>query len=55
MSFKDGNLEVYDEWQWLVSNYSNREMTKELDKLPALSGVAHKFADITGDLSLARI
>jgi hypothetical protein len=55
MFVKDGNLEIYNRWQDGMSNYSNRKMTKESDKLPELSGLAHKVANITGDTHLARI
>jgi hypothetical protein len=55
MFARDGNLEIYNRWLGVVSNYSHRKMTKQSDKLPALSGLAHKVADVTGDLYLAGI
>lgn len=48
-------MQIYNRWQEEVSDYSKREMTKESDILPALSGLAHKVADITCDLYLAGI
>jgi hypothetical protein len=36
-------------WQALVEGYTNRLMTRETDKLPALSGLAKHPASHTGD------
>jgi hypothetical protein len=55
MFVRDGNVVIYNRWQDVMSNYSNRKMTKESDELPALSGLAHKVANITGDTYLAEI
>ncbi|KAF4631841.1 hypothetical protein G7Y89_g6293 [Cudoniella acicularis] len=42
-------------WHWmrLLNVYSKRALTKDFDKLPALSGLAHEFAKQTGDQYLA--
>lgn len=38
-----------DAWFSLVENYSARQLTKEQDKLPALSGLSRSIATRTGD------
>ncbi|KAH0562300.1 hypothetical protein GP486_003007 [Trichoglossum hirsutum] len=42
-------------WKWcqLVVEYSNRKLTKQSDKLPAMSGLASEVARRTGDQYLA--
>ncbi|KAF4628632.1 hypothetical protein G7Y89_g9519 [Cudoniella acicularis] len=42
-------------WRWvrLLAVYSERALTKDFDKLPALSGLASEFAKRTGDEYLA--
>ncbi|KAH6666016.1 heterokaryon incompatibility protein-domain-containing protein [Halenospora varia] len=42
-------------WRWmrLLDVYSQRALTKDFDKLPALSGLASEFAKRTGDQYLA--
>ena len=38
------------DWQTVVRRYSARHLTQEMDKLPALSGLAHEYRDIwSGD------
>ncbi|KAK5123292.1 hypothetical protein LTR85_002722 [Meristemomyces frigidus] len=44
---------LYDSWYMLVERYSARSLTKVEDKLPALSGVAHEMAKLSGDQYLA--
>jgi hypothetical protein len=39
--------ELYQEWHSIVQEYTSRKLTKEEDKLPALSGLAVVFARIT--------
>jgi hypothetical protein len=41
------------DWYSLVEEYTNRELSYAADKLPALSGLAHKFAQATDDVYLA--
>jgi hypothetical protein len=47
------DYELYGRWRggWLaqIQNYSQRKLTFETDKLPALSGLARKLAAITND------
>jgi hypothetical protein len=50
---RDGNLGVYNRLKKVLFDYSMRTMTKMSDRSPALSGLARKFTDITGDLYLA--
>ncbi|PMD45624.1 HET-domain-containing protein [Hyaloscypha variabilis F] len=40
-------------WQSLVTNYSKRLLTHESDRLPALSGVAHRFGSLDMGLYMA--
>jgi heterokaryon incompatibility protein (HET) len=40
-------------WEELIEGYSSRRLTKSADKLPAMSGLAAKFAQILGDRYLA--
>lgn len=44
---------VYLDWYEMVHNYTQRDLTKAADKLPALSGLAGVFARLTGDRYLA--
>jgi len=44
-----GNLRLIYGWNSLVELYSKRELTKEMDKLPALSGIARWIAQETND------
>lgn len=44
---------LYDSWYTLTGRYSTRCLTKAEDKLPALSGVAHEMARLSGDAYLA--
>lgn len=37
-------------WKRTVENNSRRHLTKEMDKLPALSGLAHKYHDTNPDV-----
>jgi len=41
------------DWLGIVTRYSSRNLTKELDKLPALSGLAHEYQVRWGDEYLA--
>ena len=40
-------------WNWIVSYYSKANLTQSADKLPALSGVARRQHEATGDEYLA--
>lgn len=48
-------MDIYTRWLLLVSDYSTRKITKELDKLLTLLGLARKFANLTWGLYLAGI
>ncbi|CAI9627807.1 unnamed protein product [Alternaria burnsii] len=41
------------QWNSVLSNYNKRQLTNASDKLPALSGLARTYQDITGDTYLA--
>ncbi|KAH6681308.1 hypothetical protein B0J14DRAFT_556738 [Halenospora varia] len=40
-------------WRTIVEEYSKRELTHHQDKLPALAGVAAKFAEVSGQIYVA--
>ncbi|KAF2117925.1 heterokaryon incompatibility protein-domain-containing protein [Lophiotrema nucula] len=44
---------VWEAWQRIVEQYSQRDLTVANDKLPAISGIAHKIKDATGSSYLA--
>ncbi|KAH7111491.1 hypothetical protein B0J13DRAFT_576907 [Dactylonectria estremocensis] len=46
-------LDIYSRWTNIVEQYSARRLTKDSDKLPALSGIARRFRDATGAYYLA--
>jgi hypothetical protein len=50
-----GSNNYMTHWYALVRDYSDRAITYPLDKLPALSGLAKKFQELTGDVYLAGI
>lgn len=44
---------LYMSWYTLLDQYCKRQLTEEADKLPALSGLAARFARLTGDRYVA--
>jgi len=46
-------LELYDSWYQLVRLYSSTDITKDSDRLPALSGLADAFQDVIQDTCMA--
>lgn len=49
-SAPDGSMAIRVEWYEILEDYSSRFMTQEMDKLPALSGMAARFtAKFRGD------
>lgn len=57
VDFTEANLpdkasQVY-EWMWLIFHFSNRSMTFERDKLPAISALASEFGRLRTDRYLA--
>ena len=44
---------LYDSWYLILEHYSQRSLTETDDKLPALSGVAHEMARLSGDTYIA--
>ncbi len=46
---------IYERWYKLAAQYSNRKLTYESDKLPAISGLAREMAQSTHDEYLAGI
>jgi hypothetical protein len=49
----DNSRDVYDLWHRLIGTYSQRNISRPEDKLPAISAVAAEFAKITKDYYLA--
>lgn len=49
----DNKLSIYNRWYDLVEGYSARELTFESDRLPAISGIARKIHEISGDTYMA--
>ena len=43
----------YDQWREIVQRYTSRHLTHQSDVLPALSGLADNFQQVTGDQYLA--
>jgi hypothetical protein len=48
-----GTKNVYTYWYKIVRDYSGRQLTKPIDKFPALSGLALVFGGILKDTYLA--
>ncbi|TGJ87136.1 hypothetical protein E0Z10_g1598 [Xylaria hypoxylon] len=46
-------LNLYHEWKAIVSVYTGCKLTKESDRLVALSGIAKMFREISGDTYIA--
>ena len=44
---------IYELWHYLVSEYTLRHLSRPSDKLPAISGIAHKFYTVTKSHYLA--
>lgn len=40
--------ELHEQWAFVIESYSRRALTKAIDKLPALSGVAQSFGQAAG-------
>jgi hypothetical protein len=40
----DGSTAIFSYWEDIISEYSRCQLSHETDKLPALSGLAHKFS-----------
>lgn len=53
--YPGGVRDEHRKWYDLVGDFSQRELTFQSDKLPALSGLAHQFAEKCGDKYLAGI
>jgi Heterokaryon incompatibility protein (HET) len=44
-----GTNELYENWGYLVANYANLHLTVRTDTLPALSGIATRYARVLND------
>ncbi|KAB8233185.1 uncharacterized protein BDW43DRAFT_319895 [Aspergillus alliaceus] len=49
----DKTREAYRKWHDVVEEYTNRQLTEPLDRLPAISGIAHVFQRITNSQYIA--
>jgi hypothetical protein len=47
LSARTSRSKVYGLWHHLVSDYTARNLSRSEDKLPAISGIAHKFRAVT--------
>jgi hypothetical protein len=47
------NISIYSRWYQMIEGFGGRELTNERDKLPAISGLASKVQQITGDVYMA--
>jgi hypothetical protein len=47
------NDEVIRKWRYIVSDYTNMELTEQRDRLPAIAGVASQFEGLLGGRYLA--
>ncbi|KAK1655009.1 heterokaryon incompatibility protein [Colletotrichum phormii] len=50
---KDGKIDPYERWHRVIGEYTCLNLTFTGDMLPALSGLAHETAEVTGDTYLA--
>ena len=48
-----GSNEIYENWRSIVEDYSGRQLTMRTDVLPALSGIATRFASVLNDTYFA--
>ncbi|KAL5331833.1 hypothetical protein ACEPPN_001371 [Leptodophora sp. 'Broadleaf-Isolate-01'] len=46
-------ISIYSRWYQLIEGFAGRQLTNELDKLPAISGLANKIQRIAGDVYMA--
>ena len=46
---KEQRLDIYTGWKWFLCKYSQCQLSVESDKLVAISGIAKKISDLTGD------
>ncbi|KAF5855409.1 hypothetical protein ETB97_009252 [Aspergillus alliaceus] len=53
LRMQDKTREAYRKWHDVVEEYTNRQLTEPLDRLPAISGVAHVFQRITNSQYIA--
>jgi hypothetical protein len=47
------SISIYFRWYQMIEGFAGRELTKEGDKLPAISGLANKIQQMTGDVYMA--
>jgi hypothetical protein len=47
------SISIYSRWYQMIEGFAGRELTYERDKLPAISGLANKIQQITGDVYMA--
>jgi hypothetical protein len=52
-SFVDDPSELYNRWLYIVRKYSSREISRQTDRLPALSGITHIMQQRIGDEYIA--
>jgi hypothetical protein len=52
-SINKGLMGCLNSWSAIVEDYSTRSLGEAGDKLPALAGIAHEYADILNDQYVA--
>lgn len=50
-SSSNDTLDLTDAWQGIISTYSTMSLTYSSDRLPALTGLAHRFGELKGSIS----
>lgn len=50
---RNDHVDLFSTWYNLMSSYSQRSLTYETDRLPAISSLAASFAELTGDKYIA--
>lgn len=53
LSTRTSSSRTYGLWHHLVSDYTSRNLSRSEDKLPAISGIAHKFRAVTNGSYIA--
>jgi hypothetical protein len=46
-------MNIYHRWYKMIEGFAGRELTYDTDKLPAISGLANKIQQVTGDVYMA--
>jgi hypothetical protein len=47
------HMNIYHRWYKMIEGFAGRDLTYDMDKLPAISGLANKIQQATGDVYMA--